>query len=363
MQMIITSIKTKTIRSSNYNLIFDKETGYSVWWGSTEEETPQRCPYGPTHVDIEIVSMCEGPGGHLCPFCYKSNTNTGSYMSLDTYKKILDILPDTVCQVAIGADANLTKNPDIWKILEYTREKGIVPNITVADIDQEAANRLANVCGAVAVSWYGIHSDKDICYNSIHYLCEAMKQPNATLKQVNMHFMLSKETSKHIDELIQDIKTDSRLKDLNAIVFLSLKQKGRGKHFRGLRYSEFKQVVKKLLDNNIPFGFDSCSQPKFIKTIKEIKPDLLQAAIESSESCESLSHSIYINDKGTAYPCSFLENENWNRLSNTHQWDMLSLKNSEEFQAKVWNSLDAIEFSQRAHICANCEEGCQYYTI
>ena len=119
--------------------------------------------------------------------------------------------------------------------------KGLLKNkkVILSDINKEIAEKLAKVCGAVAVSWYGMHTSKDHCYNSIKYLTDA------GMNQINMHFMLSRETLPYIDELINDIKNDKRLAKLNAVVFLSLKQKGRGKSFKGCSINDFKEVVKK----------------------------------------------------------------------------------------------------------------------
>ena len=253
----------KILKSDNFNYIFNKKTGYHMQWGETKESNPTRSPFGPVIADIEVVDMCKGPGGKLCPFCYKSNTKDGSYMTIEEYKTVFSKLPNTLTQIAFGADADLSLNPDLFKIMHYTRDNGVVPNITVADISKETAKKLGDVAGAVAVSWYGVYSDKNHCYNSISYLTEY-------LDQVNMHFMLSSETLPYIDELIKDIKTDSRLSKLNAVVFLSLKQKGRGEKFEGCTDNEFKTVVDKMMTNDLNIGFDSCSAPKAIKAYREL---------------------------------------------------------------------------------------------
>ncbi len=242
-------------------------------------------------------------------------------------------------QIAFGADADCTLNPDLFKMMEYARSNGVIPNITVADITEETAQKLANVCGAVAVSWYGYHTEKDFCYDSIDRLVKASAN-NEVPMAINMHFMLSKETLPYIDELINDIKTDERLSGLNAVVFLSLKQKGRGKNYEGCTVPEFKTVVNRMLDNNIGFGFDSCSQPKFIASIKGSPKEKEFAQI--SQSCESLSESTYINEKGILVPCSFMEDMPWNSLdyNDSKGWDLLSdeITNPIDFVNKIWNS-------------------------
>ena len=47
--------KFKTVHSPNFNLFFNKETGYAERWGKTrnDEDDPIRSEIGPTIVDIE----------------------------------------------------------------------------------------------------------------------------------------------------------------------------------------------------------------------------------------------------------------------------------------------------------------------
>lgn len=357
----------KIFASEDFNYVFNKVTGFHAQWGKTKEEDPQRCKYGPIIADIEIVAACTGPGGKLCNFCYKSNTPEGHSMSLEDYKIVFSKLPKTLTQIAFGVDATGLLNKDLFKIMEYTRENGIIPNLTIADISEDTASKLGKVAGAVAVSWYGVHSSKEYCYNSIKYLSDNLmnKKPDNTLKSVNMHFMLSKETYPYIDELINDIKNDSRLKELNAVVFLSLKQKGRGTKFNQCSKEEFKSVVDRMLEAGIGFGFDSCSQPKFAESIKD--HPRAKEFIQMSENCESFSGSIYITEKGLVYPCSFMEKMQWNSLdyNKSEPWNLLddSIKDSKDFLSKVWNSDRALTFSSKSLACASCGEGCQVYSI
>ena len=347
----------KNLKSENYNYLFDKRNGVMIQWGKTKDDDPDRAP-APVLADIEVVASCKGPGGKICPFCYKGNIPGKNYMSFEEYKIIFDKLPKSLTQIAFGTDADLSVNPDIWKIFKYTRKHGIIPNVTVADITQETAQKMSQVLGAAAVSWYGMHTKKDYCYNSIKYLTDA------GLKQTNMHFMLSQETFPYIDELIYDIKNDPRLKKLNAVVFLSLKQKGRGKTFKGCDVKQFESVIKRMLDNNIPFGFDSCSAVKFLQGVKNIvDEETYKKYKDMTEPCESFTQSIYINEKGIIYPCSFMEEEYWND-GKKHSWNLLSdeIKNKKDF-IDMWNSKEAKLFSFNAKKCQECGQGCQYYQV
>ena len=82
---------------------------------------------------------------------------------------------------------------------------------------------LAKTCGAVAVSYYGPQ-----CFKSVKELT------SRGMKQVNIHSMLSEETYDDCMELIDHVMFNDYLKDLNAVVFLMLKQKGRGQKLHTL---------------------------------------------------------------------------------------------------------------------------------
>ena len=86
-----------------------------------------------------------------------------------------------------------------------------------------------------------------------------------------------------------------------------------------------------------------------------------------AEPCESFSQSIYVNEKGIIYPCSFMEKMPWNSLdyNDSEGWDLLSedIKDPKDFLDKVWNSAEAIQFSTKANMCAACGNGCQVYNV
>ena len=230
--------RIKTMTSPEVNYIFDKVTGFSATWGATKAEDPDWCPYGPLIADIEITTQCKGPGGNLCEFCYKANNPNGINMSFDHFKEIFDRIPNTLQQIAFGVDAQCESNPDTFAMMAYCRSNGVIPNVTVADITDETADRLAELCGAVAVSRY---ADKNLCYNTVKKLTDR------GMDQVNIHCMISEETYDNALDTLIDIQNDPRLGKLNAIVFLSLKKKGRGKGHTSLsmdRYLSKKPPIK-----------------------------------------------------------------------------------------------------------------------
>lgn len=318
---LIETNESKHVRSEHYNYDFNKKSGFFARWGKTKQDDPQMGL--PEIADIEITTKCTGPAGKLCKFCYKANTRNGHNMTIETFDIILSKLPKTITQIAFGADATCTMNPDIWNIMEATRENGMVPNITVADISDDVADNLSSLCGAVAVSRY---DNKDLCYDSVKKLTDR------GMTQVNIHQMICKETFHQALETIADFKSDPRLEKLNAIVFLSLKTKGRGEHgFTQLSNEEFAELTNLCLDANIPFGFDSCGAQKFIKSLDNVEADKRRVLEMSAEPCESSLFSTYIDVFGMFHPCSF--------SPHTTPWgdDGLNVLTCGDFITDIWN--------------------------
>jgi len=332
----------KILSSPEYNYVFNKKNGIFARWGSTKERDPDFCEFGAEILDIEVTTKCAGPGGKLCPFCYKSNNPNGINMSFDTFKKIMDKMPDTLTQIAFGADAQATSNPELFKMMEYARYKKIVPNITVADISDDTADKLAKLCGAVAVSRY---SNYNICYDSVKKLVDR------GMKQVNIHYMLSKETYEDAFKTIDDYKNEPRIKGLNAIVFLSLKQKGRGTKYNTVTEDEFKKLIDYAFKKKVPIGFDSCSANKFLKAVagREDYGELAMLA----EPCESSCFSSYIGVNAEFFPCSFAEGSG--------EWvDGIDVLECKDFVRDIWNHPRVNKFRKTL---LDCHRNCPIYNV
>lgn len=341
-------------------MIFDTETGYMERWGKTKEDDPQMCILGPEILDLECGETCSGisytPGDEIvpltndskpfngpCKFCYKSNTaNKGKNMLFETFKAVLDNMTykeSCLCQAALGI-GDIDGNPDLWKMMEYSRSKNIIPNITIngARMTPQYYDLLAKYCGAVSVSFYG---NKTVCYEAIEELAKR------GMKQINIHCMISEETMPWCEAIIEDFHTDQRLTGLNAVVFLSLKQKGRGVGFTPINQEKYKELVKKCLDKNIRFGFDSCGANKFIKAAKELeKPELEVYA----EPCESGCFSSYVNVEGKFFMCSFCEDIT----------EGIDVVNCEDFPQEIWfNQTTTVERNK----IINNNRNCPYFEV
>lgn len=230
-------------------------------------------------------------------------------------------------------------NPDLFFIMQHCRENKIVPNITINgdNLTDEIADNLAKYCGAVAVSCY----DFDICFNAVKKLTDL------GMTQVNIHMLLAEETYDKCFELMQKSKTDERLVNLNAIVFLWLKPKGVRNDFNKLTSLEkYKKLVDYALDKQLKIGFDSCSANSFLKAIKD-RPRKERKMLETMvEPCESTLFSYYIDVNGVGYPCSFCAGES--------AYKGVDILKSNDFLNEVWFAEETQKF--RVENLANCRD-------
>lgn len=344
--------KVRTCRSEGYNYNYYYNEGFHInpngkpeyhnagffqRWGNSYKDDPNMAPF-PEILDIEVTTICKGiPNKNgvktPCQFCYKSNGPKGLNMSFDTFQSIIDKFPKingihTLTQVAFGADSEATSNPELFKMMEYCRTLDIVPNITVANITDETADKITKYCGAVAVSRY---ANKDVCYDSVKKLTDR------GMKQVNIHIMVSDETYSQVMETLKDRISDPRLSKLNAIVLLSLKQCGRGQNFNILPQNKFIDIVNYSLDNKIGIGFDSCSCHRFLDAIKNHKD--YEKFLNVCEPCESVIFSSYCSAEGKFFSCSFCENDNFG--------EGIDMTKVNDFIKDVWYNEKVVKFRDK----------------
>ena len=336
----------KTLMSTNYNFIFDKVTGKHARWGNTIKHDGALHLGVPEIADIEISTICNGVKGVICPFCYKKNSPTGHNMSLFTFMSLFNKLPPSITQVALGI-GDIESNPEFWHILDYTRGRGVVPNITTngEGMTPQIARKLSKVCGAVAVSLY----NPATTYDAVKMLTDA------GLDQVNIHFLLSSETYEKALDLYCDYKNDTRLEGLRAIVLLSLKQKGRAVDtFSRLSQDKLNYLVHLAFVQDIPLGFDSCGAVKFMEAVKDYpNKDQLESLCEP---CESSLYSSYFDVHGKYYPCSFMEG--------TPDWEEgLEVIECNDFMRDVWLHERTQSFRVSTSINRITGKACTQYKI
>ena len=364
--MLFESEKNKRFVSKDFNYCFDKVTGFAATWGRTKKEDPPFSPYGPMILDVECSEICH----QGCSECYKSNTAKGRNMTLEQFRKILDIFPRQgksffLQQIAFGI-GSIDGNPELFDLMWHCRNNGIIPNITINGyrMTDEYYDKLAHVAGAVAVSCY----DKKVCFEALEQLYrwtslqkrEPIDGAGITLRQCNIHQILSEETYDKCMSLLDDFGNSQHLRSrLNAIVFLIMKPKGNRNTSHQLKDAKkYKALIDKAMKLGINFGFDSCSCPSFLEAITDL-PNFDRLA-ECAEPCESTLFSLYVDVAGAVQPCSFAEgNEKWEIGIN-----LLEVK---DFTKEVWNHPRLLSFRESLLTasedrCNNCRK-CPLYNL
>jgi len=342
----------KYLHSKAYNYIFDMTTGHFMRWGRTFKEDPQWSPFGAELADIEISTICHGipsKGSEkpkVCAHCYKSANPAGKNMSLETFKKIFEKLPPTLTQIAFGL-GDIQGNPELFDILAFCRERKVIGNLTTNGygLNDDVAERLVSLCGAVAVSSYS--HNKDLCYDSVARLLEANKRHNKNL-QVNIHCLLSKETLDFCYTVAEDSLIDPRISEIGAVVFLTLKKVGRGETYNYVSSDEYSKFLNFLFEKEIRFGHDSCTFPNMISHVKESRISKEELRI-MCEGCESSRFSLYISVDSKAYPCSFAE----------HKFEGIDVLHCDDFLKDVWMGNEIKSFRKSLIESTNgckCEE-------
>lgn len=290
----------------SYNCFFSKLSGFNCRFGLTVEDDPVCCELGFEILDLEISQngCVPVPGSTNCRYCYKNNTNAKpTNMTFDTFKQIVDSCAHNLTQIAFGI-TGLKTNPDMEKMFKYCREIGVIPNVTTvgADLDDSMLDVLTKWCGAVAVSCYT--GAKQLCYDNIKKIHDYAMEKYKRDMHVNMHIVVSKDNMSHLKEVLADIAA-GKVPGLRSVVLLRIKPRGRAANMDCVVTSDmYREIITYCLDNNISFGFDSCSAKAVEKVLCEIgKSELTNCC----ESCESSRLSAYINVNGEYWNCSFCE--------------------------------------------------------
>jgi MoaA/NifB/PqqE/SkfB family radical SAM enzyme len=294
----------------------------------------------PEIADIEVSTSGKNGGGCpvSCPMCYKGNNSKPGVpdnMSLATFKQIFHKLDTNfLTQIAFGI-TSVGSHPELFDIFQTCRDNKVIPNVTINGSDpltDDQINKLVKVTGAMAISV--VPPRQENAYNLISRIIAAGGN------QINIHYVIHKSSIDDAYGVCESMKSDPRLKGLNAIVFLGLKPKNRGQAFEVLPVDEYVKLVKFCLQNEVPFGFDSCSSPKTeLAVVKSdyLDDDIKNRILQSCERCESFLYSMYINAEGVFYPCSFGEEIE-------ESIDVLKVN---DFNSEVWNSDPARRWRER----------------
>jgi radical SAM protein with 4Fe4S-binding SPASM domain len=301
----------------------------------------------PTLVDFQITNRCY----MNCSHCYASSTPDGKHASLDDVKRVIDNSVDCgVCQIALGGGEPLL-HPDIYEILDYCHEKGIVPNLSTNGMHLTKKNllMLKHYCGAVAVS---LENTGEKCHQWRRVGCE------------HIHNVIRKFKSYAIPTVIQITLGEANFGDLDhlvdfcldyphlyGVIFLAYKPVGRGEHFSGTLFSldstKVSTGLKKAfhrLSKKVRVGYDCCLAPAIAGN-----GDTGFVHKEYLEGCSAVRSSVGVSPELDVIPCTFLGDY---VLGNLKQ-DSL---------AEIWNNTQAKSFRDllkknitKNNTCSTCQ--------
>lgn len=323
----------------HFRAAFEDEKGIYYRSGILEQgqdtgEEPFRASF-PHLLDIGIMGHCEHGLSGLCQStgtqCYQSGGELfDENMPLHQYQKIIGQCEGKVFQVALGGRGDPDCHEDFESILDYTRQKGIVPNLTTSGyrLDVNKAKVIRQYCGAAAVSYYrNSYTDRAI---------DRLVSEGVT---TNLHYVLGKNS---ITEAIEMLEEDRIPQGVTRVIFLLHKPVGMGRQdnvleTRDERVERFFKALKhpSRIDR---VGFDSCLVPGVIAYAPEI-------AVPSFDACEAGRFSGYIDANLHFSPCSF---------DRTQRWAVDLQKYALE---EAWEGEAFSDFRQRFHsVCSWCQQ-------
>lgn len=194
----------------------------------------------PELVDVSLGDYC--PYG--CKFCYRSSVKKGQNAPKEDVFQIIDLLKEAgVFEIAFGGGEPLMHD-DIIEILKYTRDAGIIPNITTFGthwLNSEIEEAVFEYCSGVGVS---IHNVSDI---------SKLKKINERVNNLDWDDRIEVKAqhvfgSKDIDETIAILKGIN--KQYTGILLLGFKDFGFGTSFDKFdlssHYDRLVEVIKEL---------------------------------------------------------------------------------------------------------------------
>ncbi len=319
--------------------IFNESNGTLIRSNVTGTKSNPYMRSFPELIDVGIMGHCDAGRKGVCKAvgvdCYQQGPSSSkANMSWENYKSIIDEAKGKTFQIALGGAGDPNKHEDFERILRYTRENNIVPNMTTSgfNLSDRESYLIAEYCGAVAISYYSrLVNGKETNEQTLNSISRL-----ETLVPTNIHYVIS---STSIEEAIYRLENDVWPTGINAIVFLLYKPVGLGNIRKAIRKGEkLNRFMKAALERKHSYriGFDTCFTPILIDYRESFD-------MHSIDSCEAARFSMYIDSEMNAYPCSFDNQQGRYRVT---------LKDS--CIQSVWNSPTFDSFRQRKNNCLNC---------
>ncbi|MDP4177333.1 MAG: radical SAM protein [Bacillota bacterium] len=324
-----------------YNFIGDTETGITLRFGTELNTNPWYAPW-PELADISISNHCTKG----CEFCYKDSTNNQKFMSLEEYEYVLNCLKSerwgNVFQVALGGGEPL-EHPQFIDIIHKTNSMAIAANFTTngVHIDKIVAKNIKNKVGAAAVS---VSKAEEINADKIKiFTDEGIK--------TNIHFVLDNQSIYDAIDILNG-KYNDILQNINGVIFLTYKPKGRANLDKCLKLDNQLNKFINLIDNNtadVRIGFDACFVPLLMNKTK--------TNVDYIDSCECGFFSVYIDENMNVKPCSFANDDRFTYNLKNYNFEDIWMNKYDIYRKDIMknNCRNNCENKQ------NCRGKCAFY--
>lgn len=290
----------KFFSNDDYELFFNTHNGLEILRGKDGKEDPFFLCL-PSLLDVGIMGHCK----HKCPFCYQGHENEPN-MLLDDFKSIIDQVKHHTNQVALGGRGDPNHHENFGEIVQYARERGVVPNYTTSGIGlTDEQIEISKMCGAVAVSDYG----QDYTYDTIKRFTDAGIKTNIHLMFTRVSYEKCLKITYGYNPWETRGKVNIEIEKINAVIFLLFKPAGAGKHLgwqpTHIQMTTFSQQVFKP-KATCKIGMDSCLINHVINYATPTEAQRM-----SIDTCEGARMSAYITPDMKMMPCSFADKVKW----------------------------------------------------
>lgn len=300
---IISSQNPPFLAYVDRNYMRELGTGESSLWNTDDESIGILS--SPTEVHFAITNKCSAK----CRHCYMdAGSPEQGELDTESFKRAIDILAQIkVFHIALGGGEALER-PDLFKIAEYAREKGLVPNLTISGhkMTKIYAEKM-KIFGQVNLSIDGVNK-----YSSIFRSKEKFEIANRALDMLvkagvstGINCVVGRRNFEGIGELFEYAEK----KKLNEIEFLRFKPSGRGAGLYDLESTTYDQNISltpRLSEFSSRHGITAKIDCSFVPMLCYHKPRREILDTLATYGCEAGNVLLGIRSNGSVSGCSFL---------------------------------------------------------
>lgn len=260
----------------------------------------------PTEVHFAVTNKCSA----RCSHCYMgAGQKDPGELNTESLKRALDILAEIkVFHIALGGGEALER-PDLFEIAEYTRTKGLVPNLTVSglNITSDIISRM-KVFGQVNVSIDGVGDRYGLLrnYNMFEVADRAIGMLVEAGVSTGINCVVGRSNFDGIGELFEYASK----KKLNEIEFLRLKPSGRGKKLYEKERTTYQQntsLTPMLTELSSSYRIEAKIDCSFVPMFCYHNPPVEALKAMATYGCEAGNVLLGIRSNGLVSGCSFLK--------------------------------------------------------